>query len=316
MSKDLFYPGSILSLHRKAADKLIASGSGDAALLYLCFLTGRDGAALRWDPDRLETAHRALLEAGLADPDLPATAPPPEKVEDVTPPAYTSQDVVSALQEDASFASMVPEIERLLGRTLLPRDVQVLLYLTDYLSFPPEVVLILTRWCVERTQARQGKGRRPTLYEIRREGHKWQKAGVTDLETADAYLRRQARLDSRGRALLTLLDRPDRAPTAKEAEYLDEWISLGFEDAVIREAYERTLFQVGKLQWSYMNGILRSWDRQDLHTIAAVRAAESRRKPGGAPQARTGAQGGAKVDTGDIDWMFAPAGGQGAEKEG
>lgn len=42
MAKDLLFPGNILSLHRKAAEKLMKEGNGDAALLYLCLAAGRD----------------------------------------------------------------------------------------------------------------------------------------------------------------------------------------------------------------------------------------------------------------------------------
>ena len=35
MAKDLLLPGSILSLHRSAVEKLLKAGNGDAALLYL-----------------------------------------------------------------------------------------------------------------------------------------------------------------------------------------------------------------------------------------------------------------------------------------
>lgn len=305
MAKDLFYPGSILSLHRKAADKLIASGNGDAALLYLCFLTGKDGSALRWDPDRLDKAHQTLLELGLADPEQPAVTPPPEKMEDVTPPTYSTQDVLKALKEDNPFAGLVPEVEKLLGRTLLTEDVKILLYLTRYLGLPPEVVLMLVNFCVTRSKERYGPGRNPTMKQIRTEGHKWYKAGALTLKSADAYILRQVRMNSRGRQLLALLDLPDRPPTQKESEYLDEWIGMGFDDQVIREAYERTAFQVGKLQWSYLNGILRSWHSQGLHTLSEVQAAEQRRRPGSPQAGQTSAS--APVDAGAIDRMLEEA---------
>ena len=82
----LFYPGSILSLHRSAAQRLIASGSGDAALLYLCLLGDRDGAALKWDAARLEAARAALVSLKLLGEDTPVTAAPAPKLEDDTPP--------------------------------------------------------------------------------------------------------------------------------------------------------------------------------------------------------------------------------------
>ena len=38
MPADLFFPGNILSVHRKAVDRLLAERNADAALLYLCLL--------------------------------------------------------------------------------------------------------------------------------------------------------------------------------------------------------------------------------------------------------------------------------------
>ena len=61
MATGLFLPGNILSLHRKAADRLLAADNGDAALLYLCLLAGKDGSSLKWDAPRLEAAHKALI---------------------------------------------------------------------------------------------------------------------------------------------------------------------------------------------------------------------------------------------------------------
>ena len=40
MAGKLLYPGSILSLSADTADRLMASGNGDAALLYLFLLLG------------------------------------------------------------------------------------------------------------------------------------------------------------------------------------------------------------------------------------------------------------------------------------
>ena len=301
MAKDFFFPGSILSLHRKAAEALLAAGSGDAALLYLAFLTGKDGNTLHWDRDRLEKAHGLLLELGLADPQKPPAEPPPQKLEDASLPAYSTRDVKNALERDPSFAGLVSEVEKRLGRSLITQDVKDLMYLTDYLGLSLEVVFLLVSHCAETRRT----GGKVTLGQIKKEGLRWQEAGVVTAGDADAYIARQARRQDRQRTLLALLDRPDRAPMKREAEYLDAWIGWDLSDETVREAYERTVFQKGRLEWSYMNGILRSWHEQGLHTIQEVRAAEQRRRRSPAEAGKSQAPAAGPVDTSDLDRLWA-----------
>ena len=299
MAKDLFFPGSILGLHRKAADALLAAGSGDAALLYLAFLSGKDGGALGWERDRLDKAHGLLLELGLADPQRPPVEPPPKKLEDTALPTYSTEDVKNALERDASFAGLVSAVEQRLGRGLVTQDVKDLMYLTDYLGLSLDVVYLLVNHCAEARRT----GGKVTLNQIKKEGLRWQEAGVQTAGDADAYMARQSQRLDRHQALLALLDRPGRAPMKKEAEYLDTWIGWDLSDETIREAYERTVFQKGRLEWSYMNGILRSWHERGLHTIQDVRAAEQRhRRPAGEAGK---AQAPAPVDTSDLDRLWA-----------
>lgn len=300
MAKDLFYPGSLLGIHKKAAEKLLSAGSGDAALLYLAFLTGKDGGILDWDRDRLDKAHALLLEQGLADPQRPPVEPPPQKLEDAALPVYTTQDVKATLEGNDAFAQLVKAVEKRLGRSLITQDVKDLMYLTNYLGLPPEVVLLLVTHCT----ATRKKGGRVTFNQIKREGLRWYQAGAVTLEEADAYLARQSKRRDRHRALLALLDRPGRDPMKQEADYLDGWMEQGFGDEVIREAYERTVFQVGELRWGYMNGILRSWHERGLHTIQEVRAAEQRRRAAPArSRSQTNAPG--PEDPGDTDRLLA-----------
>ena len=98
MADSVFLPGNILSLAAGAADRLIAAGNGDAALLSLWLLTaggayqaGPAAHALRWDPARTEAALSLLVEMGLAEaaPQAPAPALQPSE----EPPEYTAADL-------------------------------------------------------------------------------------------------------------------------------------------------------------------------------------------------------------------------------
>jgi hypothetical protein len=152
MSNGLLLPGNIISLHRKAADRLMAADNGDAALLYLCMLAGKDASTLKWQADRLEKAHQALVVMKLADPTEPVKKVPEKKLEDDRPPEYTSQDVTAALKNGGGFAALVPEVEKLLGKFLSPADLKSLLLIHDHLTMPPEVILTLVGWCAETSE--------------------------------------------------------------------------------------------------------------------------------------------------------------------
>lgn len=286
MAKGLFLPGSILSIHRKAAERLLKAGDSDAALLYLCLLAEKDASSLNWPADRLEKAHRTLLTLELADPDEAITPQPPKKPADNRLPDYTSQDIAHALEHSGTFAGLVQETERLLGKILSPTDLKNLYLLQDYYLLPPEVILTLIGWCKEQTAKQYGPGRTPTFPQIKREAQKWYEAGIASLDAADAYLHRQQKLGERSIQILALMG-IHREPVAQEKKYLDAWIQMDFPDEVLRLAYERTQFRLAasgeRFSWSYMNGILVRWHQQGLKTVEAIEAAEAPKKPRVAP---------------------------------
>jgi DnaD/phage-associated family protein len=64
---------------------------------------------------------------------------------------------------------------------------------------------------------------------------------------------------------------------AREREYLDAWVDMGFPNDAIRLAYERTVLKKQTLNWPYMNSILKSWHSKGLHTLAQIQAGDSDR---------------------------------------
>ena len=193
MAKDLLLPGNIIGLHRKAVEKLSKSGNGDAALLYLCLAAGQTSGALPWGAERVESARSALIQLGLLRSDTPVAPQRPVKLADERPPEYTSEDIAQAMNNE-KFKPLVPAIEHLLGKILSPSDLKILYMIYDFLGLPPEVILTLAGWCNEKAK-KGGPGRTTTLPLIRREAVKWEKAGITTLDAADAHLQRMSRLE-------------------------------------------------------------------------------------------------------------------------
>ena len=276
----LLLPGDILAMDRRAADRLIAAGSGDGALLYL-WLLGHGGElvpsaarkALKWDDIRLDQAVAALKTIGLSDGSAREEAPPPAAPEG--PPEYTAADITRELEEmGSSFPGLVSEVQRRLGKILPTADLKILYTLYDYLALPAEVICLLVSWCVEEFERKYGAGRRPRMSQIQKEGFAWKRLGVDTVQAAEAHLKRQALYRTREGEVLRLLDIPPRPLVDGERKKVAAWTDMGFEDAALRLAYEKTVYKKQKMDWDYMNGILARWHRANLHTLAEIEGAD------------------------------------------
>jgi len=270
MSKGFLHPGGVLSLAREAAERLLSAEDGEAALLYLSLLTRGDAGGLSWPEAKVQTVYEALVKLGLVDPLTPALPPKEVKPEPEEPPSYGITDVNLAMQEGSPFSHLVSELERRLGRRLSPSDLQTLLILYDYLALPPEVILMLSNWCMEEIEKKYGKGRKPTLNQIKKEAFRWHRQGVDTLEGAETHLHSLTLRRDGANRLLPLVGIVGRTAVEAERRYLEPWAEMGFEDEAIRLAYEKTVLKKQSLNWPYMNSILRSWHQKNLHTKAEI----------------------------------------------
>ena len=267
------FPGGILSMTGEAADRLLRLGDGDAALLYLHLLRGPQAGALNWPEERRRAAFDRLLKLGLTRAEQYPAAP--AKPEPDSLPEYSTADLNRELEQDSTFAGLVREMERRLGKLLSTADLKTLYTMYDYLDLPAEVILLLTTWCIQEFERKYGKERRPRMTQLRQEAFRWHHRGVTTAEAAEAYLKKMSEQEGRQREIMYLLGIRDRLPVDRERKYVAAWVEQGFEDDALTLAYEKTVMKKGNLDWSYMNGILRRWHEKGLHTAAAVAAADS-----------------------------------------
>lgn len=310
MAQSILLAGEVLSLSAAAADRLLSSGNGDAALLYLHLLR-RGGTfspesarqALGWADTRVREAYDQLGRLALVDKRLAAetTRTPPEPD---GPPDYTLADITKEMEEGGTFPQLVREMERRLGKVLSPADLKILLSLYDYLALPAEVILILTTWCMEETEAKYGPGRKPRMSQIRKTAFAWHRLGVDTPEAADAHIKSLTALKGRERTLAPLLGLSGRSLVEGERRYIHAWVDMGFDDEAIALAYERTVLKKGGMNWPYMNSILRSWHQKGLHDLAAIEAGDSAcRRSGPAPKQGDRSGGQSQRLKKDMDWM-------------
>ena len=135
----------VCSMPAEAADKLIESGDGDCALLYIYF--ARRGSApapelcraLGMTAKRLKAAADKLRALGLV------TGGAEEKAEGL--PEYTAEEIVSRTRSDGGFRDVLAECESVLGHALSGADTRTLFGIYDYLGLPADVIMVLLHHC-------------------------------------------------------------------------------------------------------------------------------------------------------------------------
>lgn len=267
-----------------ALNRLIAAHDGDVALLWLYRLKNPDGdledaaRALCRTLREIEAAAEKLSRLELADAPVivpPKPEPPPPAPADESP-EVTAKDIAARSREDPRFAAIITEAQRVLGRLLSTGDLKKLFGLYDYLALPPEVLMMLLNYCVSLYPS----GNPPSMRQIEKEGYVWANREILTIEQAEEYIAASSRKRDKLSRMARVLGITGRALSGPETKFLTAWIEMGFDEELIKLAYEKTVTNTGGLRWKYMNGILESWHEKGIHTPADVRDKDSRRTGG------------------------------------
>lgn len=265
-----------LNLPREDVRKLLAASSGDAAMLYMYIRCGNDPCeaetALGMNGVRFGCASATLRQLGLWPTEKQTMIHCGER------PNYSERDVTEAVESDGTFRSLYGEVQRVLGKTLNTEELKILLGFTRYLGLPPDVISVLVNYCKDRLRQR-GSNRNPSLRTIEKEAYAWAERGIDTMEEAAAFIQNQNVYNSSMAHVKHLVQIRGRRLTAAEERYAQSWAQMGFDDAAITMAYERTCINTGGLKWPYMNSILKRWHEAGLHTAEQIEAGDRGKAP-------------------------------------
>jgi len=285
-NEEYVLPESI-SISGAAADTLLTSGDGDAALLYIYIL--RNGGRLNIASadrelkmnGRASAAARSLQTMGLIKGGAKDEEETKFRQKAVKPgdnlPEYTADDAGRAVSGDPQFAALVTEVQAVLGVILTSSGLKELLGFYDYLGLPTDVILLLVAHCVAEHEKKYGQGKRPTMRAIRSEAYRWADKGVFSLEAANEIIKAGELTKNRKNEIRRILGLQDRSPPPTEERCIPEWAEAGYGDELINAAYDKTVLNTGRMVWKYMDSILKSWEQKGLKTMDEVRSGD--RKP-------------------------------------
>jgi len=280
-----------ITMSVQTIDKLIRTGDGEAALLYLYILrtdgkstTAETAAALGKSHGEIATSMAVLSRLNLVQIDNnkealsgDSQADSATDMYDAEPRRISVEEMKKELKSGSIFYSIVEEAQFSLGKLLSPDELMRLFGIFDSLRMAPEVILMLITHCITESRGRSG-GRMPSMRYIEKAAYTWEREGINSLEKAEEYLKALEVRKSVRWEVKNALHIKDREFSETERRYVDNWIALGFGAGAIAIAYDRTLVKTGKLVWNYMDSIMNSWHGKGLHTPQEIAEKDSRQE--------------------------------------
>lgn len=167
------------------------------------------------------------------------------------PPKYFVKDINAALKENEDVRDMFLLAEQLMGSTLAHNDMKILYSFYDWLKFPVDVILLLLEHCTSIKKA--------DFRYIEKVALTWADNGIDTFEKANIYIKGQTKLSRTRKKVKRILQISDRDFTETELKYVNKWLEeLKYTESNIKEAYEITVMNTGKMNFKYMDAVLKN----------------------------------------------------------
>lgn len=202
--------------------------------------------------------------------EIPQPKPISQPVSNVPPKkSMISPSEISAIvTKDQNIAELFKIAESLLG-TLNHAMQNSLIWMFNYLGLKKEVILILLSNCIDINKTN------PSY--IEKIASEWAEKEINTLEAATSELEKI----NNSRIFISEIKRIfelRQNPTANQQKFISQWHSAGFSIDLIHLAYEKTVEQINKVSFEYINKILMSWKENGYKTPDDVYNAESEYK--------------------------------------
>lgn len=177
---------------------------------------------------------------------------------------YSSSQIAQIMKDSDDISELFKITEATIG-TLGNSHMNSIIWMYDYLGLKKEVIVILISYCVkiEKTSAAY----------IEKIAVDWAEKEINDFNSATEEVQRLTESKDYINRIMTIFEMNHRS-TPKQREYMEKWRVKGYSLELIRLAYEKTIEQINKLSFEYINKILTSWGENGYTSVSDVKNAE------------------------------------------
>ena len=300
--------GNMFSVPGIVADNFLklATGGQLKVLLYIIRSSGKDitaedisagtgisaqeaGEAILFWQQANVLASDAEIPASIMQPAAPAPQPAQEPARQAEPqpeakpvparmPLLSPSDIAQLISGSPDITELFTAAESALGP--LNHTMQnALITMYTHLGLKKEVILILLNYCksIEKTNSAY----------IEKIAYSWAESEINSLEAAQDEVERLSLAHDYSGMVMKQFEMK-RRPTSGQMAFVEQWRAAGFTPELLHLAYERTIDNIDKLSFSYINKILLSWKDSGFRTAEEVEKSESeyrgkKKKESGSP---------------------------------
>jgi len=164
---------------------------------------------------------------------------------------YTKSDINNYMKNNDGIRHMFMISSQLLNRVLSDTDRKILFSFYDYLKLPVEVIFTLLEYCVSINKT--------NMRYIEKVAFTWSDTGINTLAKASAYVKEQTEYNKTLKRYKELFKISGRDFSETEEKFLNSWIyDLKLSEDEIKNAFEITVTNTGKIAFKYMDAILKN----------------------------------------------------------
>lgn len=190
------------------------------------------------------------------------SAPKPElpKRQDLPP-----SEIADVMKNSSDISELFKVAESALGK-LSHTQQNSLIWMYSYLGLKKEVIVTLLFYCIK-------IGKTSSAY-IEKIACSWSENDINTLTAADEEVQRMYASYEYTDRIMKLFEM-NRRPTQRQGEFIASWKNSGFSTELIQLAYEKTIDNINKPSFDYINKILLSWKDSGFTTPEQIREADS-----------------------------------------
>lgn len=164
---------------------------------------------------------------------------------------YTKSDINNYMKNNDGIRHMFLISSQLLNRVLSDTDRKIIFSFYDYLKMPVEVIFTLLEYCVS-------IGKTNMRY-IEKVAYTWADMEINTLSKASSFVKEQTETFKIIKKYKNMFKITGRDFTENEEAMLKAWLyELKVSDEIIKNAYEITVANTGKVAFKYMDAVIRN----------------------------------------------------------
>ena len=173
---------------------------------------------------------------------------------------------LSKLRNDEEFQELVFCVQTYIEKIFTSIDTEKLAYLYDVVGMSKDLLEYIAEISVQ-------KGKKNLNY-IERVALQLHEKGITTVEEAKEH---NIKFYNQNRAVVKAFGIHDRVLAPVESRYVKKWFDeWGFSTEIVVEAINRTVLNTSSQSFSYADGILTRWHKENVGTLSDVKRLDDR----------------------------------------